>query len=155
MIEHGCEPDFPPEVEREVAQLKVRSPKARMEAEDLCCSGLTIVQPKTSPWMKETASCWQRRGSQVKASLKQNWPARRERRNRKNQTVFAAVSPLKALGPPDQLLWLLGRPTHVTLDWQHPTTCLHMLQANQARIFTWDGRGKGMISARASFSGIC
>ena len=56
---------------------------------------------------------------------------------------------------PGSAPWLLGRPTHVTLDWQHPTTCLHMLQANQARIFTWDGRGKGMISARASFSGIC
>jgi hypothetical protein len=35
MIEHGFEPDFPPEAEREVAQLKAHSPKAGKDADDL------------------------------------------------------------------------------------------------------------------------
>jgi hypothetical protein len=34
MIEHGFEPDFPPEAEREVAQLKAHSPKAGKGVED-------------------------------------------------------------------------------------------------------------------------
>ena len=34
-IEDGFEPDFPPEAERDVTQLKAHSPKAGKDAEDL------------------------------------------------------------------------------------------------------------------------
>ena len=53
MIEHGFEPDFPSEVEREVAQLKAYSRKTEKDAEDRRHRLLSSIDNDTSRYLDQ------------------------------------------------------------------------------------------------------